>query len=130
MDITLSIDSPELDQEEIHELTRHISNKLNDEVDNAGVKLLEQEGQIGTKGDPLTIGTIILTLIGSGGVAVSLINVLKSYVDRKDTIVIKIKSKNGDEVEINANNLSATQINETIKKTTKLVDKVLGVGSE
>jgi hypothetical protein len=69
------------------------------------------------------VGTIVLSLIGSGGVAVTLINLLKSYIDRGHNLKIRLKTKSGESVDLEANNLRPEQI----EQTTKLIERILSV---
>lgn len=126
MRVTLSLTSSELVEDQIQQLTREICTSINKEVSGAEATLAEGPGSTGTKGDQVSIGTVLVTLIGSGGLVVTLINVLRAYVDRSRRIKIKIKSEQGNEIEIDATNLSPTQIGET----TKMINKLLGRANE
>lgn len=121
MSIFLSLSSTYLSDEDIQALTYDLCAVLRREIDE-NAKLAEQPlSSAGTKGDPVTIGTIILTLIGSGGVAVTLINVLKSYIERGQHLKINIKGKNGETIEVSADNLRPEQI----EQTAKLINNIL-----
>ena len=120
MDLTLSITSDSMDGQKIQELTRHMCKDLN-RGSEITAKLDEKSGGAEEKGDPVTIGPIILTLIGSGGVAVTLINLAKVYIERGTKLEIRIQKENGDNISIDATHLSPTQID----RTTELVKKIL-----
>lgn len=117
--VLISLNSLDISGEAIQDLTYDLCATLKYELD-AEVEVPQHDGAGGTKGDPVNLGTIILTLIGGGGVVVSLVNVLKSYVEKSDRLVIKIKSKDG-EVEVSGDSLRADQI----QQTTELIKRVL-----
>lgn len=121
MDLTLSITSDSIDDHKIQELTRDMCKDLNLGSTEITARLAEDSGGVEQKGDPVTIGTIILSLIGSGGVAVTLINLAKVYIERGAKLKIRIQKANGDDISIEETNLSSTQID----RTTELVKKIL-----
>jgi hypothetical protein len=121
MNLTLTLYSVDLDEVGLQELTRDLQNALSREL-NTNAILSEQSSGTGAKGESITLGTIILTLIGGGGMAVSLVNILKAYIDRGSNIKIRIKGKGSKEVEIEGANLSPTKINQTVN----LIKEILG----
>jgi Effector Associated Constant Component 1 len=121
MNPTLKVSSDDLDGKTLQKLTRDLCKALNRE-NGLNATLAEEPGGTDTKGDVVTLGTIVLTLIGSGGVVVSLVNVLKSYVDRGRHLKIEIKGRNGETVSLTGDNLSGDQI----KHATELVGRALG----
>jgi hypothetical protein len=121
MELTIKLSSDEIDIEDIQYLTESLCESINQHTD-INAFLEEKSEEIGTKGDAITLGTIIMTLIGSGGVAVKLIQVLKAYIDRGKHIKIKITSKQGELVEVEMANLG----NDQIGKTTELISKMFG----
>ena len=72
MELTLTVNADDMRDEELDEITRELSTELNQEVD-VEAKLLRETGAAGSKGDPITIGTIILLLMGGGGGAAKLL---------------------------------------------------------
>jgi hypothetical protein len=119
----LSLSSSSLPDEVIQDLTFDLCGDLRRELD-AKAKISEPSAiRPDTKGDPITVGTIVLSLIGSGGVAVTLINLLKSYIDRGHHLKISVKGKNGETVDVDADNLGPEQI----EQTTKLITKIFSV---
>ncbi len=114
MAVTLSMIS-ELEPERVHELTVDLCRTINAETEIAA-QLPASEGPAeGNKGDVVTIGTIVLALIGSGGVAASLIGVLKSYVERDRTFAVELKRPDGTKLKLNSENLSSDQMDKTVK---------------
>jgi hypothetical protein len=74
----------------------------------------------GTKGDPVTIGTIIISALGSGGVIAALLGVLKSYIERHPKIRFELE-RDGQKIVIAAEDLTPEQL----AGTNKLIDKLL-----
>lgn len=99
MEISLSVSSSELEPEELQLATRKLCQLLRDE---AGVDaaLATIEAPAGTKGDIPLWGQIVMTLIGSGGVAVTAIKVLGKvlgdYVKKNRKVELKLKTPNGE----------------------------------
>ena len=103
----------ELDDSKLQSLTRDLARSLNDE----GLKaVLPTEGHMpGGKGIPLDINGIILAFIGSGGVAVGLIQVLKAYVERKTSIQFEVVRSDGQKLLLNIENLGPKQQEKTMQ---------------
>jgi hypothetical protein len=120
--LTIRLATADARASRLQELTRDMADAFRQQ--NVGcVTLPEQVPQTGSKGDPVAIGQIILTLIGAGGVAVSLVNVLRSYVERKPTLKIEMSRSDGKKLSLQAENLSTHQLAET----TKAVQEFLAV---
>jgi hypothetical protein len=113
MDSTLQLTAGDLSDEDLQKLTRDLSKTVNDET---GVKatLPEKPGEAGTRGDPITLGTIILTAFSSGTV-VALFNVIKSYIERKPSLELEFNREDGQQLKIKAEQLSKDQIDHTIQ---------------
>jgi Effector Associated Constant Component 1 len=123
MPILLSISAADLDDESLQELTRQLCQDLRDE---AGIEssLVEQSARPGTKGDLVTIGQILVAAIGAGGPIVALINVLKAYVLRKPSLQIKVRRKNGDTMEIKADDLRSDEMTKLVQAVKEAFEEV------
>ncbi len=75
---------------------------------------VESEAVPGSKGDPITIGALLLTLMTSGGL-VALIGVIKAYVERDASLELDFKREDGARLTLRAENLGKKQIEETMK---------------
>ena len=113
MDSTLQLTAADLTGEDLQKLTLELSKTLNDETE-AKATIPEKPGGPGSKGDPITLGTIILTALSSGTV-IALFNVIKSYIERKPSLELQLKSKDGREFNIKAEQLHNDQIDHTIQ---------------
>lgn len=110
-DILIKCD--ELDQDELQKITYEIVRTINDETD-LEATIAKQKGKKGRKGDAISIGQIVLTALSSGTI-VALFGVLKSYFERKAALKLEFIRKDSKKLSITAENLSSTQIDQTIK---------------
>jgi len=113
MDARLSVISKDMSDQDIQEMTFEMMRTLNQETD-LTVKIPEETGGTGTKGDPVALGQILIAALSSGTV-VAMFSVLKSYIDRKPTLKIEIEGPDGKKMKIEAENLKQSQIEETIQ---------------
>lgn len=114
MSIILTITSAEIGADRIQDLTLDLCRDIGKEND-IDAKLAEGKSETGSKGDPITVGAIILALI-TGGAINSLIGVLKSYSERVPSLEMDLKREDGANLKISAKNLSQDQIDHTIKQ--------------
>jgi len=110
MSIMISISAPDLDDESLQVLTRQLCQDLRNETDyeaSLDTESTKSSSGSGAKsgGELEIIGHILIKAAGAGGALVALVNVIKSYVSRKPSLQVKIRKKNGDAIEINANDL-------------------------
>jgi hypothetical protein len=73
--------------------------------------------QTGAKGDPITLG--LLTLALKSGAAVSLINCLKGLFVREKKLKVKLKSKDGKAIEIDATNIDSETVKQLLEEFAK-----------
>jgi hypothetical protein len=110
MSIALSISSTELSDDRIQDLTLDLCGTLNRETD-IEAELPKSTAKKGSRGEPITLGLILLTIIKSGSV-VAFLSVLRSYLDREPSIKMSIKQEDGTEITIDAKNMNLDQIRE------------------
>ncbi|MCI5160733.1 MAG: hypothetical protein D3917_01655 [Candidatus Electrothrix sp. AX5] len=123
MDAKLSLHNSEISEEDIQELVFSLTRTLNQETD-LTARLPEEAGGLGSKGDAVTIGDIFIAALSSGTVA-ALLQVLKSYVERKPTLRIEIETVDGNKVKIEAEHLSPGQIEQTTQSVKQLCEKTV-----
>ncbi len=100
LELTLMLDAGfDVDKEELEMATLRLRNELLD-LDVEKVDLLKT-GDVpeGAKGDPVSWGTLLLTLDASGGVITTLINSAQSWLTRNDRKSITLEI-NGDKLDI------------------------------
>ncbi|MDU9047785.1 MAG: hypothetical protein Q3M30_02970 [Candidatus Electrothrix sp. Rat3] len=127
MDAKLTLHHDEISEEDIQELVFSLTRSLNQKTD-VTASLPEQAGGLGTKGDAVTIGDIFIAALSSGTV-VALLQVLKSYVERKPTLRIEVETLDGNKVKIEAEHLSPGQIEQTTRAVQQLCEHSGNVGN-
>jgi hypothetical protein len=115
MDATLSLHDSSLSAEDIAELTGRLRLDISQETD-LTARQLETAGGPESRGG--IIGDIFLAALSSGTV-VALLQVLKSYVERKPTLEIELEVA-GNKLKIKAEHLSAEQIAQTMQAVQQL----------
>src|SRR5262245_58771882 len=90
MSVILSLSATDLDEDDLQNLTHGLCRDLRDEV-GINAHLVTQPAAIGHKGDLSTLGQIVLSGLGTGGFAVALVNVLKSYIERKPSLQFELQ---------------------------------------
>jgi hypothetical protein len=119
-DIILKLECADYDDSRIDAVTRDLARSLREE--GVGAAMASQgDAAHGKKGDPVTIGAIVLTLIQTGGVAVTLLQVLKAYLARKSTMRFELTRADGRKVSLDASWFNKAQMEETQKVLTDLL---------
>jgi hypothetical protein len=117
----LQLSCVELNQSTLQSMTREVAKTLRDQNVGSVSIPAENGARRGAKGDPITLGTIALTLLGSGGVAVSLVQVLKAYVERKATLHFEFTRPDGEKLNLSAENLA----NKDLQSATAVIEKFI-----
>lgn len=113
MAITLSLTSKELPEEILQDLTQDLCRTINIETD-ARARLLEKPPTVpGTRGEPITLGALVLAFLTSG-TAVALIEILKTYFERSPSLEIELQRKDGHKLKISTSHIHPDQIHHTI----------------
>ena len=113
MSVDLAISSQRLSEQNLQDLTRDLCKQLNDQGEIQANVPVQPSGP-GPKGDMVSLGTLALTFLTSGA-AVALFEVAKAYFERDKSLKFVIKNGQGQEFEVTADNLSSSQIDQTIK---------------
>ena len=121
MNAKLSLHHNGMSDENIQELTIELKNSVNQETELIA-HLPEEAGGLGTKGDVVTIGQIILAAVGGGGAIAALMPVLQTYFARKPSIKIEIETSDGNKIKIEAEHLSPEQIKQTMQDVKQLCE--------
>lgn len=99
--LLLSLDaSPEIDDEELEELTRKLRKELL-ELDIEAADLVSAgEAPSGARAvEPVTLGTLLLTLAASGGVLTTVVNVLQDWLSHHDKHSVTLEI-GGDKIQV------------------------------
>jgi hypothetical protein len=119
-EVFLRLNDTELSQSKLVAVSREIAERLTREP-GIEVVLSDSRGPKGRKGDPITIGAIVLSIVGSRGAIASLVGVLKAYIERKPTLTFEFQR--GDaKVTVRAENLESRQLDRTGKMLSRLID--------
>ncbi len=114
MEFKLMMSSETASDSNLQDLTRELCRDLNDKTDVAA-KIPKGTPKPGEKGDPITIGTILLSFL-TGGAAVAMFDVLKAYIQRNKSLVFKIVGPHGEVVEVRGENLTKKQFEQIMPK--------------
>lgn len=114
MAVMLSLKSVDLNSDDLQDITRNLCNTLNRETD-VEAKQAESNGSTGYKGDPITIGAIILAFL-TGGAASSMFNVLQAYLERAPSLEMEFQHPDGKKLTIRAKDVDPEQIENTWQK--------------
>lgn len=113
--LTLTLHDLAVEPGQLQQMTRELTNSLNREAD-INATLPDAIPKPGQRGDALALGTILLQLIGSGGVIVSLVGVLKSWFERKPTLELELQRGDGAKFRLRAENLKLGEIEDIRQK--------------
>jgi hypothetical protein len=108
MSLMLNLSSTDLDEEELHQLTQELCESIASETE---ITAEIPSGAVvqGTKGDPITLGVIVLAFLTSGS-AVALFEIFKAYFNRQPSLTIKMTKADGTPFEMTAQNIKLEQI--------------------
>lgn len=121
MDICVSVHSAEMDDERLQKSAAELRRLIN-QGGEATATLPGGPTSAGSKGDPITLGTIALTFLTSGA-AVSVFKVLETFVGRKRSIEVELSRPDGQKLVLRAQDMEADQIAATQRLFQKLVSK-------
>ena len=117
--IQLIIYDDNLSEDKLHDLTRDLCQAINKETD-IEAEILQGEAEPGSRGRRITVGVLVLSFL-TGGSAVALCDVLKTYVMRNDSLVIEI-TRGKNTVKINSQNIESKQVEQLLKSIKPLTD--------
>lgn len=99
--LVLSIKAdPETDAEELEELTRQLREEIMElDVESADFAGVEEVPAGAKVVEPISLGTVLVTLLATGGVITTLINAIQAWLTRHERQSITIEI-DGDKLEI------------------------------
>ena len=106
-DLTLQIQSDELSESRLQDVARSLRSDLLKYTD-ADVDFPQERGEAHHKGEPITIGLLLLTAMTSG-TAVPFFNVLKAYFERNKGLKIKLERADGAALEIDVGSAKSAE---------------------
>jgi hypothetical protein len=114
--LTLSL-SADLPETRLAQLTRDLGRDLSRE--GIAARPAEAPAVSGERGEPITLGMLILALVTTGAVN-ALIGCLKAYISREPALNIKLKRSDGIQIEVNARNVDAPDVYAALKKASSV----------
>lgn len=120
MEVELYIGSENLTDNQVQGLTRDLSRTLSRETD-IEAQIPEQPADQWVKGEPVTLGLLLLTFFTSGA-AVALFEVLKSYYSRDSSLIVNIKRPDGTAFSFESHNMDPAQIAKTRDEFNKFME--------
>lgn len=121
MAVTLSVSSTDLSDDRIQDMTLNLYRTIGKETD-IEAELPKGSAEKGARGEPITLGLIILTFISSGS-AVALFKVLEPYFKRESSLEVNIQREDGAKMVLNARNMKSDQIEKTFNKAKEIFEK-------
>jgi hypothetical protein len=121
MNITLQLSSAALPHEELDALTRQLAQTISSETA-ITAQIPEHQPTAGAKGDLITVGVLALSFLSTGA-AVALIEVFKTYLGRVSNLAIEVKRPDGSQVSISAQNMKPEQMQDTVTRSSSLLEK-------
>jgi hypothetical protein len=113
MQIRMALGMPDGDAEAIQELTRALAATLAEET-NSDAQLDSSPPEKGARGDSVTLGVIVMSVLSSG-TAVAVINVLKAFFDRKDSLSIELERGDGRKMKLSLDQGGRKQFEQTLQ---------------
>jgi Effector Associated Constant Component 1 len=107
--LNLSADIPDARLAQLtHDLERDLSRA------GIGARPLEALSVPGQRGEPITLGVLVLALVTSGAVK-AMIECVKAYLSRERALTIKFAREDGTQVEVTAQNVDAPAVREALE---------------
>ena len=116
----LTLRSSELSDDRLQRVTEELAAVLQNE---AGISAQPPEGeaQVGSRGDPITIGVLLVTALSSGAVG-ALFNSLTAFFQRSKTLEIDIKRADGTSLTLKSENVSEEDRDRTLEHLREFVE--------
>lgn len=120
MQATISLRCEGMDEEDLQGLTNELQMTVEQETD-VRASLVKGASQPGTKGDPFSIGALVLEFLNSGAVE-ALLGLLGSFFQRHPTLEIDLENAKGGRMKVRATDLGPEQVNRTIELARQCVE--------
>ena len=114
MSVSFRIAATGLSEDETDTLSRRLIKDAAEEQLQLNLSSDRANAPGGQRGDPFTVGALMLSLVTSGSV-VALFNLLKSYVDRSGDFSIEFTRKSGASFKLTMKNVSLEKFQEVVR---------------
>lgn len=98
--LSVSLHSDALSPAQLQEMTRALRTDIERHTD-ARAEIPEDAAEAHHKGEPVSLGLLLVTLMTSG-TAAAIVNVLKSYVERDRSVSLTVEGPDGGKTTISA----------------------------
>ena len=109
------------DSIETDRITRDLQRTINRQTD-IRAALPAVEAEAGSKGDPVTVGTLTLAFL-TGGAAVALANVFKAFFERNKHLKFEIKKADGSFFSFDSQNMSKSEVAVTMDRLSRFLEE-------
>lgn len=96
----LAIDAPDITRSELDELRSGLAEELRSHGADSVKRVPAEAAAEGAKGDPFTIGGLVMVVVPM--LIPKLLDIVSKYVSRKKIQTVKIRTAQGNEVEISS----------------------------
>ena len=117
---TIELSAPNLAPEQLQDISSSLLKDLAVEL-GLNARFTTEAGKLGDKGDPITIGAIIVSLAKSGAI-LGVIRLLQTYIRRVPSLELTIARPDGQKLKLRSNNFTEEQLDKTLKSIQNLID--------
>src|SRR5690349_10203158 len=118
--VELQVRSAELTDEEVQRLTEELAQTLREEA-GVGADPPAEHPAPGARGEPITIGLLILTGLKSGAFG-AVFNSISSFFHRSRKLEITLKRPDGTSLTLNSENVSEEERDRTLQRMRELME--------
>ena len=113
--IKLVLGGDEIELNDIAFHSRTLLGMLEDALPESEVKQDSIPGPPGEKGDPISIGAIVIGLISSGAVK-AIIECVRAILERDKHLIIEMELKDGNRIKIDSTNIKGEKVKTILEK--------------
>jgi Effector Associated Constant Component 1 len=120
MDGKIQLRAPNLAPEQVRDISASL---LKDLVAELGLdaRLATESGSPGDRGDPVTIGMIIVSLVKSGAI-LGFTRLLQTYISRVPSLELTIARSDGQKIQLKSTNFTDEQLDKTLTSIQHLIE--------
>jgi hypothetical protein len=106
--------------EQLQMITRQFCRDLSTEL-GLDSRLPEKAAEVGQRGDPVTVGAVLVALAKSGTI-LGFLRLVQSYISRVPSLEMSVVRADGSRFSLKASNLTETQLQTTEQTLTRFWD--------
>lgn len=112
MSVVARVHAEDLPEEALQGFVRELSIALNDQR-GLTAELPSRAAAVGERGDPVALGTLVITFLSSGA-AVAFLEVARAYFERRGSMSIELTRTDGRKVRIRADSMKRSEVDRTL----------------